>query len=188
LIHTYKIFVGDQFRPIEMRFPHSFAGASTLHEEFLGCPVKFNHEFSQLTLPREALLAPIKSADHRLLQILTRYCEEVLSAHANRVSDLVTKFERLVLKLLPSGRATAQIVAAELGMSERTLARRLAQENTSFTETLDTLRQEMPLKYLHRRDLQLSEVAFLLGYAIHSSFCVAFKRWTGKSPSALRSA
>ena len=186
LVRGYQAFIGEELSPVEMRFPHSFHGRSAYHESILGCPVSFDNDVGEIILSRDVLSLPVKSADTRLLDILLGYCEDVLSERAQTSSDLLTRFERTLLDFLPSGRAKADVIAAELGMSERTLARRLAESKTSFNRVLDTLRHELALKYIRRPDLQLSEVAFLLGYSTQSAFSVAFKRWTGKSPKALR--
>ena len=185
-VRVYQAFIGEELHPLEICFPHSFDGSKEYHEKILDCPVSFDNENDEVILSRDVLKLPIKSGDDRLLRILKGYCDDVLSEHARFGSDLLTRFERTLLDLLPSGRAKADIIAAELGMSERTLARRLAELKTSFNHVLDTLRHELALKYIRRPDLQLSEVAFLLGYSNQSSFSVAFKRWTGKTPNSLR--
>jgi AraC-like DNA-binding protein len=77
-------------------------------------------------------------------------------------------------------------VAQRLGISERTLARRLASEGHTFGEVLDGLRFDLATHYLHEKDLPISEVAWLLGYKEISAFYHAFKRWTGKTPSRAR--
>ena len=90
-------------------------------------------------------------------------------------------------KLLPHGKAERQAVAKTLGMSTRTLSRRLADEGTTFDEVVDRLRQSLALRYMKERDLSLSQIAWLIGYEGSTSFNHAFRRWTGCSPSAMRS-
>ena len=79
-------------------------------------------------------------------------------------------------------------MATELGMSERTLVRNLAEKGTSFSEVLSQLRHELALKYLREPELNLTQVAFLLGYANQSAFSAAFKRTTGQAPREMRAA
>jgi AraC-like DNA-binding protein len=185
-IHTYQDLIGEKIPPIEVRFIHSFDGDLAAHEKYLSCPAKFDCVRAETILPRSVLASPLKTADSQLLKIETKLCDDVLERQSNAGSDLITRFERVLVDQLPSGRAKAEIVAAEMGMSERTLARRLVDENTTFAQTLDTMRHDLSLKYIQHPDLQLSEISFLLGYANQSSFCVAFKRWTGKAPLAFR--
>jgi len=79
-------------------------------------------------------------------------------------------------------------VARSLGMSERTLARRLSDEGLSFTEILQQLRRDLAVRYLDDRKLHVSKIAWLLGFHEVSAFTHAFKRWTGKTPRQMRTA
>jgi AraC-like DNA-binding protein len=71
-------------------------------------------------------------------------------------------------------------------MSERTLARRLTEERTSYDEIVDHLRRSLALQYIKERGVSLSQIAWLLGYEGPTSFNHAFVRWTSRSPSTAR--
>ncbi|NNE24282.1 MAG: AraC family transcriptional regulator [Rhizobiales bacterium] len=188
LIYAYQFFLGEPLAPLEVRFVHS-TGPSRQHsryEELLGCPVKFTQNRCQIVLDRKSLSLPIGTADDRLLKILKSYCEHVLEQHKLAHSDLVAKVKQTIVELLPSGRAKAKLVAGELGMTERTMHRRLADEDTSFTKIHERLRRGLAEKYIAEHKLSLQQVAFVLGYADQSAFSVAFKRWTGRSPTEVR--
>jgi AraC-like DNA-binding protein len=73
-------------------------------------------------------------------------------------------------------------------MSERTLGRKLADEGLNFTQILQQLRRDLAVRYLDDRRLQISKIAWLLGFHEVSAFTHACKRWTGKTPSQLRTA
>ena len=88
--------------------------------------------------------------------------------------------------MLPHGRVLAEDVARGLGMSDRTLARKLSDEGLNFTEILQQLRRDLAVRYLDDRKLHVSKIAWLLGFHEVSAFTHAFKRWTGKTPSQLR--
>ena len=75
------------------------------------------------------------------------------------------------------------VVAADLGTSERTLSRRLAEQGISFDQLIDDIRKDLAMRYLDEGKVKLQELAFLLGFSMHASFTSAFKRWTGKTPS-----
>ena len=77
-------------------------------------------------------------------------------------------------------------VARSLGMSERTLARKLSDEGLKFTEILQQLRRDLVVRYLHDRKLHVSKIAWLLGFQDVSAFTHAFKRWTGRAPGEVR--
>ena len=69
-------------------------------------------------------------------------------------------------------------------MSERTFARRLAEEGFTFSQLLDRLRLDLARQYMVKEGLSVSKVAWLLGYKEVGAFSHAFRRWTGQSPSA----
>ncbi len=78
------------------------------------------------------------------------------------------------------------VVAKMLGMSERTLARRLAKEDVSFIEVLQQLKERLAIRYLEDEGMPISRIAWLLGFQEVSSFSHACRRWTGKSPRQYR--
>ena len=98
------------------------------------------------------------------------------------VSQLRTRVENAISSLLPHGKVVVDDVARSLGMSDRTLARKLLDEGLSFTEVLQPLRRDLAVQYLDDPKLHVSKIAWLLGFA----FTHAFKRWTGKTPSQMR--
>jgi len=77
-------------------------------------------------------------------------------------------------------------VAQELGVSERTLQRRLTEEGTSFQSLLSAVRRARAHQLLADPALDLTEVALLLGYEDQSSFFRAFKIWEGVTPATWR--
>lgn len=187
-IHTYRQFSKRPINLVRFDFVHSFDGEPREHERVFGCPVRFDCDHSQLLLDRADMAAPIDTADDRLLTILISYCDYVLETRAHDKPEQLAKVERCIMELMPTGRAKASIVASELGMSERTLVRRLAEFGTSFSEVLAELRHQLALKYLHQKELNLTQIAFLLGYANPSAFSTAFKRMTGQAPREVRGA
>ena len=118
--------------------------------------------------------------------MLVRYCEEALASRPGGAMSVRADVENAVTPLLPHGRPPVATVARGLGMSTRTLTRRLADEGKTFAQVLDELRTHLAQSYLRDRDLSISEIAWLLGYQEVSAFTHAFKRWTGETPSACR--
>lgn len=114
----------------------------------------------------------------------------VLSAHAAALlEDLQAnqtmrgRVERLIMPLLHKGDTVGKaFVARALGVSGRTLYRRLKAEGVSFEQLLDDLRHRLAVHYLDGRKVSVSEAAYLVGFADASAFSRAFKRWTGASP------
>src|SRR5262249_16674104 len=128
----------------------------------------------------------IASADPFLHKLLVKYCEEALERRKSRSGSFATSVENTVAVLLPHGQAQMSEVARRLGVSQRTLARRLASEGLTFDRVLRTLRSDLAKRHLEDRDLSISKVAWLLGYHDASAFSHAHKRWTGMTPRAIR--
>jgi len=88
---------------------------------------------------------------------------------------------------LNGGDASLVALAARIGMSERTLQRKLSGQGTSHQKLLDEMRRELALRYLRDPNIAICEAAYLLGFSESSAFHRAFKRWTGATPSEFRS-
>src|SRR5262249_14639188 len=86
---------------------------------------------------------------------------------------------------LPHGEAQLPAVAQMLGLSSRTLARRLTAEGLSFSEILDQLRSDLAAHYLGDAALSISQIAWLVGYQGVSAFSHGCKRWTGMNPKRM---
>ena len=115
-----------------------------------------------------------------------KYCEAAVTARRGSVSQLRVRVEDAISSLLPHGRVVVDDVARSLGMSKRTLARRLSEEGSDFTEVLQQLRRYLAVRYLDDPKLHISKIAWQLGFTEVSAFTHAFKRWTGKAPSQMR--
>ena len=129
---------------------------------------------------------PVVNADPYLSKLLVKYCEEVRSHQHRGRGTLRIAVENAIAPLLPHGRAQAEQVAHRLGLSRRTLARRLASEALTFEGILSALRADLAKHYLRDEALSISQVAWLVGYEEVSAFTHAFKRWTGKTPRDAR--
>ncbi len=173
---------GRRLAPEWVEFNHERKEQLEDFVRFVGAPVRFGQPRRAIVLSRRQLELPSRSADPRLLRILKAYCEEVL-AKQTRQADLRAEVEHLIATQLPTGTLACDLVARELGMSERTLARRLSRSGTSFSRILDEVRRKLALRYLAEPGARPSQIAYLLGYSEQSAFNHAFQRWTGRSPS-----
>jgi len=91
-----------------------------------------------------------------------------------------------VAKMLSEGVPTLSTVALSLGMSARTLQRRLSDQEKSFQSLVDQARRELSQQLLRETHYSLAEIAFLTGFAEQSGFTRAFKRWAGETPRSYR--
>ena len=119
------------------------------------------------------------------------FFEPELRRRLNDLGDhasLGAKVRATLIELLPAGAGTTQGVAKHLGISTRTLQRRLGEEGVTFQKVLADLREELAHHYLTQSTLSLTEIAFLLGYDNANSFHRAFNQWTGRTPLGVREA
>ena len=90
--------------------------------------------------------------------------------------------EDMIRRLLPTGNCTLPMIAQTLSMTARTLQSRLDEENSSFRLLLEKVRREIATFHLRRGDMQLTQLAMVLGYSELSAFSRSFRGWYGVSP------
>ena len=121
-----------------------------------------------------------------MLEALQPICEEAAKERNTAYGTLRSSVESEVQKLLPHGKANRQNVAKALGLTERTLAQKLSEENTAYEKVVDRLGDSLALQYIKEPSFSLAQIAWLLGYEGPTSFNHAFTRWTGRSASEAR--
>ena len=177
---------GRNVAPTKVAFAHNRNSDVREFERFFGCPVEFGAQNTVFQISADALHLPLITADPKLLRVLRPYCDAAAKERNVKPGTLRSAVEAEVEKLLPDGKAKAENVAAALALSVRTLARRLADEGTTYGDVVDELRKSLATQYLKDPGMSLGQIAWLLGYEGSTSFNHAFKRWTGRSPSADR--
>ncbi len=150
----------------------------------LNCPVRFGCADSRFLLSGADLALEIPSRDPVLLNLHERVMQErLISLDATTVRQRVQDEIRRWLHL---GEPRRQDIAERLGLTDRTLQRRLSAEGASFQQLLDDTRRELARLHLADPQLSLAQVAGLLGFVDQSNFFRASKRWFGMPPSQLR--
>ena len=177
---------GRNIRPIRVEFVHERNSDLREFERFFGCPVEYGAMSDQWSFSNETLAMPLITGDPYQLEALQPFCDEAARERNTAAGTLQAAVENEVQKLLPHGKANRQAVALALGISERTIARRLGAEGTTYEEVVDHLRRSLALQYIKEPGISLKQIAWLLGYEGSTSFSHAFARWTGGSPSAVR--
>jgi len=102
--------------------------------------------------------------------------------------SIIERVTKSIVQNLPSGHANIEQVASDLFLSTRKLQRLLHFEDTSFIVLLNRIRQDLAERYIKDKNMDLTEIAFLLGFSEQSTFSRSFKRWTGISPTKYRKA
>jgi AraC-like DNA-binding protein len=188
VLRLCRVLTGQNLVPQHFWISHHRSGANSEMVRFVGTKVEFGADKDEFALNLNARELPLIHADTHLNDLLLKYCEVALADRRGDISQLRTRVENAISSLLPHGRVLVEDVAGSLGMSERTLARRLSDEGLNFTEILQQLRRDLAVRYLDDRKLHVSKIAWLLGFHEVSAFTHAFKRWTGKAPSQMRTA
>ena len=188
LLRICRHTTGQQLVPERVSMMHVRETIAPELAHFFGVRVEFGRDFDEIVLPAGAGDLRLVNADPYLNQIIVKNCEAVLAERRTNIGPFRTRVENAIAPLLPHASARASVIAQALGMSERTMGRKLAQEGSSFTEILQQLRSEMAVRYVEDPALPISRIAWLLGFEEVSSFSNAFKRWTGKSPRRMRDA
>jgi AraC-like DNA-binding protein len=181
-----RMLTGQHLVPQHFSVCHHRSEGTSEMTRFVGTEVEFGSDRDELALTIDARDLPLVHADTFLNDLLVKYCEAALADKRGDKSQLRTKVENAIASVLPHGRVLVQDVARSLGMSERTLARKLSDEGLNFTEIFQQLRRDLAVRYLEDRKLHVSKIAWLLGFHEVSAFTHAFRRWTGKTPRELR--
>ncbi len=144
-MNVARFVTGRRLVPEWVEFRHHRRDDIVEFRRYFGAPVHFGMRRNAIILKRSHLDLTCRSADARLLRILKGYCEEILKQRPEK-GDLKRDVEHLIVTHLPSGAATKHRVARELGMSVRTLARRLSDVGTSFGQILEEVRRQLAVR------------------------------------------
>ncbi len=165
--------------PLAIHLPFPYPGDSNEYREMLRCPVHFSRPNAAMIFATSQVSLPIKASDPTLSGYLEQLADSTLKSLGSPNEDFVDKVRRLLWSQLPGGRPDLWRTASKLGISARTLQRRLRENRTSYSALLEELRRELSGYLLADRKLAVSDVAFLLGYSEPSAFQRAFRRWRG---------
>lgn len=172
-----------------VRLPHPKPRDAALlreYEDFFGCPVQFNQPEASLLLAEDALAQTLALADPELHSRLEEHASLLLNKRVGSVS-LVDQVRGAVRGQLAQGRApTREEIAEALGMSGRTLHRRLQDDGSSFRDILDDIRLQLARDYLRDTGLTVEAVAQRLGFQESQSFIRWFRPLAGTTPGDYR--
>jgi AraC-like DNA-binding protein len=188
VLRICRALTGLNLVPQQFSISHYRSEGISDMTRFVGTKVGFGADTDEFALNADARELPLTHSDPYLNKLLLKDCEAALAERKGDVSELRTRVENAISSLLPHGRVLAGDVARNLGMSERTLTRKLSNEGLNFAKILQQLRRDLAVRYLRDRKLHVSKIAWLLGFNEVSAFTHAFKRWIGKTPSKMRTA
>lgn len=181
LRHAY----GRNWSPECVQFEHAQPEFTAEHERYFGVPAQFSQRCNALVLRSGDLSRPMPGADAHLLA-LVRHNLAQLGLPVRKAESLVERVQAAIRERLAQGEPMLDDVAQALDMPSWTLQRRLRTEGCSYQDVLLGVRRQMAIDYLRNPDIQISELAFLLGYSEISALSRAFHRWFDMSPSEWR--
>lgn len=176
---------GGNWNPTEVCLSRDAPPDRKPYQRFYGAPVRFNSELNALVFPNRWLKQKIPRADALLYHHMER---EANALHQSRPANIIQDTRRLLHAALMSGQCSANAIAGQLCLHERTLHRRLHEEGTSFQQELDTVRDEIARRLLAGSAMPIIKIAATLHYSSVSAFTRAFKRWNGSTPARWRTA
>jgi AraC-like DNA-binding protein len=156
-----------------------------LLEKHFGCRVRFKAGRNALLFRESDLDRPFVTRNDDLLEIIGAQLEAELQSQ-KAGSGLKEEVMHALKRSLAGKRPSLKTVAVELGMSTRTLQRRLTAAAVTFQQLVESARRELAQHYLKQNSVELKEAAFLLGYEDANSFFRAFQGWEGTSPGEWR--
>jgi hypothetical protein len=125
MVRVSWVLSGRHFLPKHVSLMHARLKGISKFAPILGNDIEFGSDADEITFPAGSAEWTLVNADQRLNKILLKVCEESLSTRKRNTEPFRTAVENAIAPLLPHGYAQANVVAKKLGMSERTLARRL---------------------------------------------------------------
>jgi AraC-like DNA-binding protein len=172
--------------PLRVAFPHQKPKGTTAHRRVFGDSVHFGQPRAELVFATADLEQPLASHDPSVLQAFVDEEERLSLAAVHAATSTKERVRHLLHARMRVGDASLASIASALGLSTRSLQRKLLEEDAPFSALVEEVRASEAKRYVVERKLSFGEIAFRLGFSQQSAFFRAFKRWTGTTPSELR--
>lgn len=182
-IHSIRRQSEPDWSPVAVMLRHSAPQELARHHEVFGPGLMFEQDRNGIFYD-QAILGKVWRG--RVARSRADAIHALRLADAARKPLMTARVEVAMRSRMNLSEATIEFVTANLGISARTLQRKLAEEQTSFRAIRNTVRADLALKYIKQSCLRLTQIAEILGYSELSAFDHAFKRWHGVSPISLR--
>lgn len=182
-LESMRVCTGTHITPLGIGMPAG-AGSAENYEEYFGVVPKAS-SIAWISLSVEDAERPLISENAGFWEWLEIDLKRQLAEReANgRVSERV---RAVLVEMLPSGEASTDAVSRRLGMSKRSLQRKLSDEGKTYQTVLDATRSELAIRYLGKGEMSVEEISYLLAYRNPNSFYRAFHDWTGMTPAEAR--
>lgn len=186
MVGALRTLLGD-LSMSKISFTFTAPADPTPFTAFFGhAPMTFSAPEAGLSFPRTMLARPLTTADPALYRFLEEHALAALASRP-RSDDLTDRLRQAIREAVKQGEPNMERLSTRLHMSARTLQRRLADAGTTFQQVLDEVRFDLARQYLKDDRLDVSEIAYLLGYSELRAFDRAFRRWASVTPGDWRS-
>tara|TARA_Y100001972_G_C7646331_1_gene324847 strand:- start:923 stop:1879 length:957 start_codon:yes stop_codon:yes gene_type:complete len=172
--------------PSQVTFKHNAPKDLSSYHKVFNCPILFNQPYYSITYKTTELETRTAKADYSINQFLVERVEEETKGIQVSSHKLTEDVEKLIKDALPSGIPSIFQIGEHMGMSNRTLTRRLSENGVTFRDLIQRAQEEVSKKLLRYTDRSIAEIAFETGFSEQSAFNRAFKRWTDQSPVEFR--
>jgi AraC-like DNA-binding protein len=183
-ISLMRDIMGPSFTPDEIKLAYSEADDFGLPADLIGCQVSFSSQLNKIVFRTAWLDQPARLGNKTTYPMIVALCDDLLKDLKSRIG-VAGEIRALLLRDI-SNPPTLAAVAELLEVSDRSLRRQLREQGISFRGLLDELRMQIALKYLRTTKLANEDIALALGFSDSANFRRAFRRWTNKSPSEIR--
>jgi len=176
--------LGPETRPLRAVFGLPDIGRAAADAATLCCPCAFDQPTHQLHYPASVLERAPELANRLTRAMLEDTCDRLVG-QAKMTTGVAGDVYQLLM-LAPNRSPSMTEVAQRLGMTERTLRRRLNEAGQSYAEILDDVRRSLTLEYLTTTRISADDIAWKVGFSDSSNLRRAVKRWTGKTFAEVR--
>jgi AraC-like DNA-binding protein len=170
---------------VEVRLRHAAPRDATAYLPFYGVAPRFGCPRYELVYPGGLRDVGVTTFNSRLRDYFDLQCRNMIEK-LGPDTGLAAQVRKALIGVMDGGDSGVEAIARRLGMSSRSLQRRLSEEQTSYNDLLAEVREDFAKRYLARGTLTASEVAYLIGFTEPPAFFKAFKRWTGLTPGEFR--
>lgn len=168
--------------PLQISFKHSAPPRLASHQEAFNCPILFDQAQDFMVYKTAELETRTAKADISINKFLVERVEEETRGIEVSSIRIAADVEKLIKDALPSGIPSIIKIGEHMGMSSRTLTRRLSDSGLTFRTLVKQTQEKISVDLLKNSSSSVGEIAFQTGFSEQSAFSRAFKQWTGQSP------
>jgi AraC-like DNA-binding protein len=178
-INLMRHLAGSDWTPSSVHLQRAEPVDTRPYRQLFQCPISFDADFTGLVFHKKVLAQPVVNADQQLFRVIHQYLTQLESSAPSDFGSLVRETVALSLQ---GGDSSIGNVASRLGLSERTLQRRLHAAGLNYKDILLHVRRSVAQQYLRDTGVSLTRIATILGYSDLAAFSRSFHREFGVSP------